>query len=176
MVLRMKAGDVVGLSQPKTDLENARISAADAKTDSEEDKLLWSITCLSPEADLLSGDKNQDSMVLRLQYGDFSMLFTGDLEEEAEVTLAESGENLRSDVLKVGHHGSKKASSESFLAVVSPQIAVISCGKDNRYGHPAPDTVNRLMEAGCMIWQTQESGAVTLQSDGRTYTVNGAIG
>lgn len=131
----------------------------------------WSISCLAPEEEELSGDRNQDSMVLRLQYGDFSMLFTGDLEEAAETRLAASGEELRADVLKVGHHGSGKASSAEFLSQVGAEFAVISCGRNNIYGHPAPDAVERLKAAGCHILQTDKSGAVILQTDGRKYGI-----
>ncbi len=151
-ILQMEAGDWIGdrLAQ-----ENTR----------------WSITCLAPDADALTGDRNENSMVLLLQYGEFRMLFTGDLEGTAEQRLAASEEDLSADVLKVGHHGSRNASSEEFLAQVSPQIAVISCGENNSYGHPAPETVERLQDAGCRILQTPLSGAVMIESDGETYSV-----
>ena len=110
-------------------------------------------------------------MVLLLQYGKFRMLFTGDLEGTAEQRLAASEENLSADVLKVGHHGSKNATSGEFLAQVSPRIAVISCGENNSYGHPAPETVERLQNAGSRILQTPQSGAVMIESDGKTYSV-----
>lgn len=131
----------------------------------------WSICCLAPKKDNLSGDRNQDSMVLRLQYGDFSMLFTGDLERDAELRLAASGEKLRADVLKVGHHGSGNASSGEFLSQVDAEFAVISCGRDNAYGHPAPETVERLKEAGCQILRTDKNGAIILRTDGRKYGI-----
>ncbi len=131
----------------------------------------WSITCLAPDAAALTGDRNEDSMVLLLQYGAFRMLFTGDLEGEAERRLAESGTELSADVLKVGHHGSGNASSERFLEQVQPRLAVISCGEDNPYGHPAPGTVARLQNVGCRILQTSLGGAVTIESDGDTYRV-----
>ncbi len=131
----------------------------------------WSITCLAPDSEELSGDRNEDSMVLMLQYGSFRMLFTGDLEGQAELALSESGTNLQADILKVGHHGSGGGSSAVFLQAVSPKFAVISCGADNQYGHPSPETVTRLQEAGSQILQTPEHGAVTIVSDGETFSV-----
>ena len=98
------------------------------------------------------------------------ILFTGDLGEEGEQELLKAGTDLRAAVLKVGHHGSRFSTGEDFLEAVSPGFAVISCAEDNRYGHPAPETVERLERAGCRIFYTMKSGAVTL------YTVNGKKG
>lgn len=131
----------------------------------------WNITCLSPDASTLTGDRNEDSMVLMLKYGTFSMLFTGDLEGAAEQRLAISGIDLSADVLKVGHHGSNGASSEALLAQVRPAIAVISCSESNPYGHPAPETVIRLQNTGCEILETSKCGAVMISSDGESYSV-----
>lgn len=131
----------------------------------------WSLACLAPDSRALSGDRNGDSMVLKLQYGAFRMLFTGDLEGEAERRLADSGTDLSADVLKVGHHGSRNASSEGFLKQVSPAAAVISCGENNLYGHPARETVERLQAAGSRIFETPECGAVMIASDGEMYSV-----
>ncbi len=91
----------------------------------------WSITCLAPEDADLTGDKNEDSMVLLLRYGSFRMLFTGDLEGEAERRLTASGWDLSCDVLKVGHHGSKGGSSDSFLKAASPSAGILSCAAHN---------------------------------------------
>ena len=132
----------------------------------------WSIAALSPGQEQLTGDANEDSLVLLLQYGSFRMLFTGDLEGEAEQALSERmKETLRADVLKVGHHGSANGSSEAFLAQVQPTAAVISCGKRNRYGHPAPETVRRLKESGSMLFSTAEGGAVQITSDGSRFWI-----
>lgn len=139
----------------------------------------WSLSCLAPGQSQLTGDRNEDSMVLMLQYGAFRMLFTGDLEGEAEQRLAiQAGSeiSLRADVLKVGHHGSKNASSEEFLAQVLPQAAVISCAAENRYGHPAPETLERLAQCGSTIYSTAESGAALVRSDGETFTVESYAG
>lgn len=126
---------------------------------------------LAPDGSHLTGDNNQDSLVLLLQYGRFRMLFTGDLEKEGEKYLLESGRSIDADVLKVGHHGTKNASSEEFLKEVSPRVAVISCAAKNRYGHPAPETVSRLQESGCQAVCTAQTGAVQIRSDGKGYEV-----
>ena len=110
-------------------------------------------------------------MVLMLSCGQFRMLFTGDLEGEAEKRLALSGKKLQADILKAGHHGSAGASSREFLEQVSPTLSVISCGKNNSYGHPAKETLQRLEEAGSGIIVTAVCGAVKITTDGKTYTV-----
>ena len=132
----------------------------------------WQFTALSPRSGELSGDRNEDSLVLLFQYGTFRMLFTGDLEGMAEQHLAEqAGKELRADVLKVGHHGSANGSKEAFLASVQPKAAVISCGRKNRYGHPASETVRRLKESGSALFSTAESGAVQITTDGSSFWI-----
>ncbi len=133
----------------------------------------WSLACLAPDGALLSGEKNEDSMVLMLQYKEFRMLFTGDLENEAEIRLAASGADLSCDVLKVGHHGSKNSSSEEFLAAAAPTVGILSCAARNRYGHPAPEAVARLMDAGVKLFATKDCGAVQIRTDGSRYTIRG---
>ena len=116
-------------------------------------------------------------MVLLLQYGSFRMLFTGDLEGEAEQKLASSNRLPECDVLKVGHHGSKNGTSASFLARVQPSAAVVSCGARNRYGHPSKETLSRLADAGVCTYSTAESGAVRICTDGKqevTVKVSGS--
>jgi competence protein ComEC len=185
-ILRMQAGDCIysssrGEGKAQKSQESSSAGTQDAKEEqneentdpgSGEDNPQWSITCLSPDSKALAAEKNQNSMVLRLQYGSFSMLFTGDLEKEAEATLAASGTDLRADILKAGHHGSANATSEAFLAAVQPTFAIISCSENNSYGHPAPATLARLTDAQTQIRQTPSDGAIKIQSDGRTYTVS----
>ena len=132
----------------------------------------WGFFCLSPNPSELTGDKNEDSMVLLFRYGAFRMLFTGDLEGAAEKKLAETSQAaLRADVLKVGHHGSKNGSSDIFLAQVRPRVSVISCGAENRYGHPSPETITRLEAIGSEIHTTAATGAIQITTDGRRYTI-----
>src|SRR5262249_9805741 len=102
--------------------------------------------------------ENANSVVMRLTYGNFSMLFTGDAESETEETLMKSSATLRSQVLKVGHHGSRYATSDEFLKAVAPEVAIISSGAGNRYGHPAQSTLDRLQKAGVKIYRTDLNG------------------
>lgn len=115
-------------------------------------------------------DTNNNSLVLRLTYGDKSFLFTGDMEREAENDLLDSGVKLSSDVLKVGHHGSSTSTSYRFLYEVSPEIAVISCGEDNSYGHPHEEVLSRLSDADVTVYRTDLDGSVVLFCDGMKVT------
>ncbi|MBO0725096.1 MAG: MBL fold metallo-hydrolase [Blastocatellia bacterium] len=118
--------------------------------------------------------ENANSVVLRLSYGNFSMLFAGDAETETEDMMMDSGVTLRSQVLKVGHHGSRYATSARFLEAVAPEAAVISVGAHNRYGHPAPETLDRLQKAGVKIYRTDLNGEITIISDGNKFEIQTA--
>ena len=111
---------------------------------------------------------NDDSLVMRLTYGDTNFLFTGDMTADAEKELIEDGENVKCDVLKVGHHGSSGSSYYQFLYEAEPKIAVISCGRDNDYGHPHEETLGRLKDAGVTVYRTDELGSIVIFSDGIT--------
>jgi competence protein ComEC len=115
-------------------------------------------------------DLNNASVVLRMSYGKNAFLFTGDAEEEAENAILGRVDQskLKADVLKAGHHGSSTSSSEAFLSAVSPRYAVISCGKDNSYGHPHSETLERYAARGLVVYRTDKEGDVILQSDGET--------
>ncbi|MFH1533530.1 MAG: ComEC/Rec2 family competence protein [Nitrospirota bacterium] len=104
---------------------------------------------------------NNSSLVVKVSYGDENILFTGDLEMEGESELAESGLLDNVDVYQVGHHGSKTASSLPFLAKISPEIAVISCGKDNKFNHPHVEALENLEMAGVEeVYRTDLEGTV----------------
>lgn len=109
-------------------------------------------------------DVNDMSIVLRIDYGYTSFLFTGDAEEMSEYMMIDSGMPLKADVLKVGHHGSRTSSTEEFLSEVAPTWAVISCGMDNSYGHPHEDTLRKL--AGAETLRTDQLGTIEFHSDG----------
>ena len=109
---------------------------------------------------------NDESLVLRFDYGDSSFLFTGDQESDAEEDVLASGADVDVDVLKVGHHGSNTSSSESFLAAVSPEIAVIQCGEGNEYGHPHLETLERLEAQNVTVYRTDLSGSIVITADG----------
>ncbi len=116
-------------------------------------------------------DENNNSLILKIEYGPFSFLITGDAETEEEQSL--SGE-LASTVLKVGHHGSKTSTSAAFLQQVSPQYAVISCGKNNDYGHPHQETLDRLADSGVEVHRTDEEGTIIFATDGSKLYTNQA--
>ncbi len=106
---------------------------------------------------------NNTSIVFTLEYENKKILFTGDAEKEVEEYLIKKyGTALDVDVLKVGHHGSSGSSMDSFLSKVRPELAMISSGKDNRYGHPAPRTLKRLERVGAKVWRTDEKGDIIL--------------
>ena len=134
-----------------------------------------SLEVLHPPAELLSGtesDQNNNSVVLRLVWGQARFLLTGDLEAEAEQLLLQSGQPLDADVLKVAHHGSGGASTAAFLAAVGPKYAVISVGADNRFGHPKQDLLDRLAALGQVkILRTDEQGTVEFITDGQQLWV-----
>jgi competence protein ComEC len=130
-----------------------------------------------PEASstsLASAAKNNDSLVLRLQYGKRTMLLPGDAERETEraVLAHEEASALRADVLKIGHHGSKNSTTQPFLDAIEPKIAIISSGEDNPYGHPSPELLDRLQTVGARIYRTDRNGAIRVLTDGQTLEVS----
>jgi competence protein ComEC len=124
-------------------------------------------TIISPGPALLGVDEpNNRSLVLHLQYGQISFLLPGDIEAEVERRLVHRGSMPRATVLKSPHHGSKTSSSEGFLAAVDPQLVVISVGGDNRFGHPAPEVLERYATFGLPVLRTDERGTIELITDG----------
>ncbi|OQB14775.1 MAG: ComEC family competence protein [Firmicutes bacterium ADurb.Bin193] len=114
---------------------------------------------------------NDYSAVLKITHGSTSFLLTGDAEKTSEDEMIRGGYNLSADVLKVGHHGSHTSSSPEFLSAVSPQIAVISCGRDNSYGHPAENTLLALADIKAEVYRTDEKGTIVITSDGKNIKV-----
>ncbi len=146
--------------------------------------------CLHPEHGYLPPSVNAYSAVLSLTFGEFDMLLTGDLEQggEEQITRELQREGYEKeygihpvkdyDILKVAHHGSKYSTFGEFLELIKPEFALISCSKNNRYGHPSPETIKRLKEAGSKTLITYDGGAITIRTDGmrmevQTYCVNG---
>lgn len=123
------------------------------------------ITVLGPVKEY--SEINNLSIVLMVEYGQTRFLLTGDMEREAENDLIDSGADLKADVLKVGHHGSENATGYRFLREVMPTYAVISCGKDNSYGHPHEDPLSRLRDAETTVLRTDEYGTIVVRSDGK---------
>ena len=114
---------------------------------------------------------NEYSNVIRVSYGAASFLFTGDLVAEQEKAMLAEGKNPQCTVLKVAHHGSKTSTTEEFLAAAQPRFAVISVGRDNNFGHPAPELIERLQKNGIKIYRTDEDGAVVCRTDGKTLRI-----
>jgi competence protein ComEC len=124
---------------------------------------------------LVQGDRyeniNNSSISFRLLSRDGTFYFSGDLEKEGEEELLKSGQDLRADVLKVGHHGSRTSSSEAFLDAVQPKIALISCGVNNTFKHPHPETLKHFAERGIDFFRTDLDGRVEVVPDDGKFVV-----
>jgi len=119
----------------------------------------------------LSGTTNDNSIVLSLSYGQVDFLFAGDAEQEAEATMLAEGIVPDVEILKVGHHGSRTASSIQFLQVAKPECAIYMAGQDNSYGHPHQETIANLCEIGAEIYGTDIHGTIVITTDGVTYNL-----
>jgi competence protein ComEC len=116
-------------------------------------------------------DSNDTSIVGRLVFSSNSFIFTGDITQTAEKEIIDKDMGVNSDVLKIAHHGSKTSSSEEFLKAVSPDVAVISVGKDNSYGHPTPEVLENLNKYGIKVLRTDELGDIKIISDGGIFKI-----
>ena len=125
-------------------------------------------TVLGPRS--LSSESNNNSIVLRIVYGNTSFLLTGDAETDEENSIMNSGQTVKSTVLKVAHHGSNSSSGYRFIREVDPQYAVISVGSDNQYGHPTENVLSRLRDADVKTYRTDMQGDITCTSDGKTVS------
>jgi len=134
------------------------------------------ITALHPFEDLsgqvFKNKGNDTGIVLRAVYGENTFLFTADTSSVVEEKIIDAGADIASDVLKVGHHGSLYSTSEKFLEAVRPEIAVISVGAHNSYGHPTPEVLQRLEKSGIKTFRTDQDGTVKIVSDGDTIKIN----
>lgn len=131
------------------------------------------MTVLSPRLDEYKNDDiNNSSIILYVQYGSSSFIFTGDAEKEAEreVVNAYGANTITCDVLKIGHHGSSSSSTDAFLACVSPKYAVISVGEGNEYGHPSQEVLLRLKSRNITYYTTEDEGSIVFVSDGKNLT------
>ena len=117
------------------------------------------------------GRTNDSSIVVRIDYGQTSFIITGDAEDWSEYMMIDAGINLSADVLRVSHHGSNTGSTMEFLKAVQPKYAVISVGKDNGYGHPHTEVLERLDKIGTKVLRTDELGTIVFQSDGNILTL-----
>lgn len=126
---------------------------------------------LLPEELKKSSNPNDNSIVSRLSYGDIDFLLMGDAEKNQELSLVANGDNIQSEILKVGHHGSKTSSNPLFLEKVKPELALISVGK-NSYGHPAKNILSNLMAVGANIFRTDLDSTILIETDGKSLTSN----
>jgi competence protein ComEC len=117
------------------------------------------------------GNTNNSSIIMKLDFGETSFLFTGDAYQSVERKLIVGGADVASDVLKVGHHGSKTSTAEDFLAVSSPQTAVISVGEGNSYGHPDPEVLELLNKYDINVLRTDQQGDIKMLSDGSSIAI-----
>ncbi|WP_273753225.1 ComEC/Rec2 family competence protein [Alkalicoccobacillus gibsonii] len=128
------------------------------------------IDVLNPSEEL-TGDLNNDSVSIKLTYGEVSFLFTGDAEEPGEHLMVDSGMDLKSEVLIMGHHGSNTSSNDFFLDEVQPDIAIYSAGENNSYGHPGEYALTRVEDVGADVFGTIENGTITIRTDGQIVNV-----
>lgn len=134
-----------------------------------------SFQIISPGRDY-SDNLNNWSIGIRLVFGETSFVLCGDAEKEAEQDMLLSGLTLKADVLKVSHHGSSTSSSPEFINAVSPRYAVISCGKNNDYGHPHKETLDLLKKQGINVLRTDQLGTIVIESDGTNLRIPGQPG
>ncbi len=120
------------------------------------------IDIIHPYKSIDSYTLNNSSIVLKITYKDQSILLTGDIEEETEIEILKAGTDIRSNILKAAHHGSKTSSLKNFLSAVDPNTAVISVGEDNKYSHPSPEVISRFEDMNIDIKRTDEDGTIHL--------------
>ncbi len=126
-------------------------------------------------AEIDEDELNNCSAAFTFTYGEFDALFTGDSEKKAEKLILSLGANIDCELYKAAHHGSDTSSCEEFINAVTPQITVISCGKDNSYGHPSTEIVQRLYDIGSEVYVTSEVGTITVLTDGDGYSVSAGV-
>ncbi|WP_090089485.1 MBL fold metallo-hydrolase [Clostridium uliginosum] len=127
------------------------------------------VTVFSPTQDSYE-ELNNYSPVMKIEYGKTSFLFTGDAEKEVEKEILNNNDDIESDVLKLGHHGSSTSTTKNFLKKVNPSLGVICVGNNNTYNHPNKDTISRLKDNNVTIYQTNKEGTIVLSSNGSTIT------
>ena len=120
-------------------------------------EVLWPPANTEPDAP----SRNNDSVILRVRYGDRALLFTGDIEKEGEFAVLKEGVDLRTDVIKVAHHGSRTSSTAAFIAATHPSLAVISVGRTSIFGHPNKEVVERWRASGAEVMTTGQRGTIT---------------
>lgn len=162
--------EIKQLVQNEKNISVKKISRGDSIVLDKENNISFEV--LWPNSNFETSDNNERSIVLRLDYGKTSFLFTGDASSKIEKILIENSNStniLDIDVLKAGHHGSKTSSSLEFLEKTSPELTVISAGKDNKFGHPNKEVLDNLAKVNSQIKNTAEIGRILIKSDGEKY-------
>lgn len=149
--------------------KNLKINVIKKGTDSIDLGKNTKITVLSPTQDSYE-NLNNYSPVMKIEYGSTSFLFTGDAEKDIETEIISNNEDISSDVLKIGHHGSSTSTSKNFFNKVNPSIGVISVGEDNTYNHPHKETIKLLSESNVTTYRTDKDGTIVISSDGSKIT------
>ncbi|MEM3736594.1 MAG: ComEC/Rec2 family competence protein [Candidatus Bathyarchaeia archaeon] len=129
------------------------------------------MTVLAPTQPLEFKDSNNNSIVLRVDVGNVTFILTGDIEASGEQSIIRAGLDIDGEILKVSHHGSRTSTSLEFIEAVSPEVAVISVGKGNIYGHPHQETLIKLATKGVHVYRTDLNGSIVISTDGAGYTV-----
>lgn len=129
-----------------------------------------SIKIISPSYPLFN-NLNADSIALTMRYGKIYFLVAADINHEAEKRIIETASDLRSQILKVSHHGACDATSKEFLSIVRPEIAIISVGMNNRFGYPCGQALKRIRQSGAKIYRTDVDGSVIIRTDGEKYEI-----
>src|SRR5699024_4556621 len=119
----------------------------------------------------LTGDLNKDSISLRFTYGEISFVFTGDAYKEDELAMMNRAETVEATILQLGHHGSNTSSDPAFIQAVDLEVAIYSAGADNAYGHPHPEVVSLIQDAGITLYGTDVHGTILVTTDGKEYDV-----
>lgn len=149
--------------------KNLKINVIKKGTDSIDLGKNTKVTVFSPSQDSYE-NLNNYSPVMKIEYGSTSFLFTGDAEKDIETEIISNNEDISSDVLKVGHHGSSTSTSKNFFNKVNPSIGVISVGEDNTYNHPNKETIKLLGESKVATYRTDKDGTIVISSDGSKIT------
>src|SRR5699024_3619517 len=119
----------------------------------------------------LTGNYNNDSIVMKATYGDVSFMLTGDVEKSGEKRMVGSGSDLSSTILKAGHHGSNTSSTEEFVKAVSPEVVIMSYGKDNKYNHPNGSTLDIFNKFDVPMYGTEPHGTIIIDTDGKAFKI-----
>jgi len=128
-----------------------------------------------PTRDENASSRNNDSIMLLIRYGEKTLLLTGDIEKQGEAAVLQEGNDIKSDLVKVAHHGSKTSSIEAFVVATHPSLAIISVGRTSMFGHPNKDVVERWRASGAEVMTTGQRGTISVMTDGRALIISTCV-